>query len=86
MQPSTSCPAADLVAEELPVEPLPHEPALHVGERDDDGVDRARLDLGSSSSKRQHAAILFRPAWLTCQGAGARNTRLKTVGDPWEDA
>ena len=33
------------------VEPLSHEPALHVGERDDDRVDRARLDLGRSSSK-----------------------------------
>ena len=35
-----------LLAEELRVEPFSHEPALHVGERDDDRVDRTRLDLG----------------------------------------
>ncbi len=48
-----------LVAEELRVEPLSHEPALHVGERDDDGVDRARLDLGLQLLEREHGAILF---------------------------
>ena len=47
-----------LLAEELRVEPLSHEPALHVGERDDDRVDRARLDLGLQLVERQHAAIL----------------------------
>jgi hypothetical protein len=30
-----------LLEEELRVEPLPHQPALHVGKRDDDGVDLA---------------------------------------------
>ena len=50
-----------LLAEELRVEALSHEPALHVGERDDDRVDRARLDLGSQLVERQHAAILRAP-------------------------
>ena len=51
----------DLLDEELAVEPLSHEPALHVGERDDDRVDRAVLDLGLQLVEAQHAgAILFR--------------------------
>ena len=44
-----------LLAEELRVEALSHEPALHVGERDDDRVDRAGLDLGLQLVERQHA-------------------------------
>ena len=47
-----------LVAEELPVEPLSHESALHVGERDDDGVDRAFLDLCAQLVEAQHARSL----------------------------
>ncbi len=39
-------PRVHLVDEELRVEPLAHEAALHVGERDNDRVDRAGLDLG----------------------------------------
>ena len=38
--------------EELPVHALPHEAALHVGEGDDDRVDRAALDLGSQLLQR----------------------------------
>ena len=49
------CSVGHLLAEELRVEPLSHEPALHVGERDDDRVDRARLDLGLQLVERQHA-------------------------------
>ena len=37
-------PRVHLVDEELRVEPLAHEAALHVGERDDHGVDLARRD------------------------------------------
>ena len=47
-----------LLAEELGVEPFSHQATLHVGERDDDGVDRARLDLRSKLVYRQHGAIL----------------------------
>jgi hypothetical protein len=44
----------DLLAEELSVQALPHEPALHIGERDDDRVDRARVDLRSQRVEAQH--------------------------------
>jgi hypothetical protein len=38
--------------EELAVDALAHQAALHVGERDDDGVDRAALDLGGELFQR----------------------------------
>ena len=38
--------------EELPLDALAHEAALHVGEGDDDRVDRAALDLGSQLLQR----------------------------------
>ena len=60
MQPSTVVLGADLLDEELAVEPLPHETALHVGEGDDHGVDRAALDLGLELVEGQHGAILVR--------------------------
>ena len=74
-----------LVAEELRVKALSHEPALHVGERDDDRVDRAGLDLGLQLVERQHARDPMLAARLTCQRESARNTRLRPAGDPWED-
>ena len=52
--------ALDLVAgshlleEELAVEPLPEQPPLHVGERDDDRVDRTGLDLARQLLESQH--------------------------------
>ena len=72
-----------LLAEELGVEPFSHQAALHVRERDDDRVDRARLDLApelveASARRRSYAR-------LTCLAEGARNTRLTPAGDPWED-
>ena len=55
-------PRVHLLEEELGVEALPHQPALHVGEGDDDGVDRAgSRPSARSSSKLSIAAILFRP-------------------------
>ena len=59
MQPSTACPASSLLDEELRVEPLAHEAALHVGERDDHGVDLARRDELPQLLPAQHGAILF---------------------------
>ena len=56
-----------LVAEELPVEPLAHESPLHVGECDDDRVDRAGLDLRPQLVQRQHQAIL-RPVDMSPRG------------------
>ena len=50
---------ADLLDEELAVQPLPHEPALHVRERDDDGVDRARLDVRLQLVEAQHESDLM---------------------------
>ena len=35
-----------------------HQPALHVGEGDDDRVDRAALDLPAKVVKVQHGLIL----------------------------
>jgi hypothetical protein len=43
-----------LIAEELRVESLSDEPALHIGERDDNRVDRSGLDLGDEFLERQH--------------------------------
>ena len=45
---------ADLLDEELAVEPLAHQPALHVGEGDDDRVDRARLHVGLQLVEAKH--------------------------------
>jgi hypothetical protein len=47
-------PGPHLVDEELAVEALAHQPPLHVGERHDDGVDRARLDVGPQLVEREH--------------------------------
>src|SRR5205807_247984 len=47
-----------VVEEELRLEPLAHEPALHVGERDDDRVDRAALHVAPQLLDAQHAPIL----------------------------
>ena len=49
---------ADLLDEELAVQALAQQPALHVGERDDDRVDRARLHVGPQLVEAQHEAIL----------------------------
>ena len=52
----------DLLDEELAVEPLSEQPALHVGEGDDDRVDRRRSATSAfSSSKLSTSAILCRP-------------------------
>ena len=57
-----------LLDEELGVEALPHQASLHVGERDDDGVDLAALDERTQFLERQHAGdpipshrVAFRP-------------------------
>ena len=49
-----------LLTEELRMEAFSHEPALHIGERDDDGVDYPGLDLNPQLVERKHAAILVR--------------------------
>ena len=51
---------ADLVDEELAVQPLAQQAALHVGERDHDGVDRTDSTSARSSSKSSTRAILMR--------------------------
>jgi hypothetical protein len=51
-----------LLDEELAVEPFSHQPALHVGEGDDDRVDRAGVDLGLQLGEREHGRILVRAA------------------------
>ena len=43
-----------LLQEELPVHALAHQASLHVGEGDDDGVDRALLDGASELLQGQH--------------------------------
>ena len=43
-----------LVEEVLRMDALAHQPALHVRERDDDGVDRPGLDLAFQLVERQH--------------------------------
>ena len=45
---------ADLLDEELAVQPLAQQPALHVGEGDDDRVDRARLHVGPQLVEAKH--------------------------------
>ena len=47
-----------LVEEEVRVQALAHQPALHVGEGDDDGVDRAALHLRAQFVKRSARLIL----------------------------
>ena len=54
-------PGVHLLEEELGVQALAHQPSLHVGEGDDDRVDRAGLDLCAQLVVAQHSAILFRP-------------------------
>ena len=44
-----------VVEEVLGLDALAEQPALHVGERRDDGVDRAVLDLLAQVVERQHA-------------------------------
>ena len=48
----------DLVEEVLGVDALAEQPALHVGEGDDDRVDRTDLDLGAQLAQFEHARIL----------------------------
>jgi hypothetical protein len=52
-------PGLELLQEELAVEPLSRQAALHVGERDDDSVDRAALDLAAQLVQREHVRILY---------------------------
>ena len=52
--PLHSVPRVHLLEEELGVEALAHQPPLHVGEGDDDGVDRAGLDLCAQLLVAQH--------------------------------
>ena len=53
-------PGLVLGEEELRVEPLAHQAALHVGEADDDGVDRSRLDVRPQLVEAQHRrSILY---------------------------
>ena len=47
-------PGADLLDEVLAVEPFSHQATLHVGEGDDDRVDRPRLDLSRQLVQAQH--------------------------------
>jgi len=51
-----------LLDEELPVEPLAQQTALHVGEADDHGVDRAVRDRLGQFVQRQHGAGVYAPA------------------------
>ena len=44
----------DLVDEELALQALAHQPSLHVGEGDDDGVDRARLHVRPQLVEAEH--------------------------------
>ena len=48
-------PSRDLLEEEVDVVALPHQAALHVRERDDDGVDARVLEL----ARAQHPPILL---------------------------
>ena len=48
-----------LLEKELAVQALAEQPALHVREGDDDGVDRARLDVGSQLVEAQHECDLM---------------------------
>ena len=72
-------PRVHLLEEELGVKALAHQPALHVGEGDDDGVDRAGLDLCAQLLETQHRAILFRPDNRGYSGA-SRLTRRSIGG------
>ena len=47
-------PVADLLDEVLAVESFSHQATLHVGEGDDDGVDRSGLDLAGELVQAQH--------------------------------
>ena len=49
---------AGLLDEELAVQALAEQPALHVGERHDDGVDRARLHVGLQLVEAKHGGDL----------------------------
>ena len=85
MQPSTAMLARSISSQKnSAVEPLSHEPALHVGERDDDRVDRARLDLRLQLVEAQHARDPMRPSVDMSRARVQRNTRLDAAGDPWE--
>ena len=62
-----------LLDEVLRVDALAEQAALHVGERDDDGVDRPALDVAFQLVERQHRRIT--------EGAGSN--RLPPTGiDP----
>ena len=52
-------PCFELAQEELGVDALAHQPALHVGEGDDDGVDRAGLDVVAQLMLGKHVGILY---------------------------
>ena len=68
---------ADFLDEELAVEALAHEPPLHVGERHDDRVDRARLHVGLQlvEAKHEQTLTLVPSGTLTTLVTDARNTR-----------
>ena len=51
-------PGVDLLDEELAVQALAQQPSLHVGEGDDDRVDRARLHVGLQLVEAQHEGDL----------------------------
>ena len=74
-------PGLELLQEELAVDPLAHQAALHVGERDDDRVDRAALDLAPQLVQGEHVRILYEiPRDLTPAHAGRVNSPFNLGG------
>ena len=67
-------PLVDVVEEVRPGQPLPHQPPLQVGDRDDDGVDLARLRLADELLKRDLRGFLL-AARLPVGALGPRGGR-----------
>ena len=67
-------PGVGLLDEELAVEALAHEAALHVGERDDDRVDRAPPHLDPQLLEAQHTLDPIPSYRLTTLCRSARNS------------
>ena len=70
-----------VLEEVLGMHALAEQPALHVGERDDDRVDRAALDVRPQLLEGQHRAILSETAGLDISSArGSKCANLKEGG------
>ena len=63
----------DLVEEVVDLDPLAEQTALHVRERRDDGVDRARLGLVLEVVEREHPGGATGAAWALCRHDAARS-------------